>query len=392
MDLFHHRDPADYSNDAYPPPTYFAPSRSQFDASRSYPATPRPSLNPSLRLVHSAPSLGHERDIISPEDMIPAGKEPRAVMKESKLPHSHLRDITLPEVTTLVQEQHAVVKESKSSYDQAREYVERFNDLHSRSVTSPGSLDVYEKTLSVEMTMKEWIKLRDDLSVFETDQKYVVPLLHHLRCITKYIDLRYPKYSYYKPTSTLIIQCMPSPVHESITSIFTRGFIAAQESLPGQLSSRISTAANRDFRGFGGHYTGSNKTPDLAVQFKNDAGNREIKFVLEVGFSETYEDLLQDAKLWLEGKHEVSVVVLVKFEETPSYQCPVRDEDLEALEFPSESEINIVDFELQEEYGPVVYKGLQWVGCISTAYMEVWKRDPVTGLATKNGNRIVGYP
>jgi hypothetical protein len=40
------------------------------------------------------------------------------------------------------------------------------------------------------------------------------------------------------------------------------------------------------------------------------------------------------------------VVVLVKFEENPSYQCLVRDEDLVALEFPNESDINIEDFEL----------------------------------------------
>ena len=31
-----------------------------------------------------------------------------------------------------------------------------------------------EKTFSIEMTMKEWIKLSDDLNVFETDQKSVV--------------------------------------------------------------------------------------------------------------------------------------------------------------------------------------------------------------------------
>jgi hypothetical protein len=165
-----------------------------------------------------------------------------------------------------------------------------------------------------------------------------------------------------------------------------------QERLPDQLSSRINVTANQDDFGFGGSYTGSEKIADLAVEFENDAGKYEKKFVLEVGFSETYEDLVRDVTLWLEGKHEVAIAVLVKFEETPSYQCPVRDEDFEALEFPSVPEINEVDFKLEKEYGPVVYKGLHWVGCISAAYMEVWKRNPVTGLATKNGNRIVGYP
>ena len=181
MDLFHHRDPADYSHDAYPPPTYFAPSRSQFNTSRSYPATPRPSVDRSVRPAHSAPPLGHVRNIISPKDNIPAEKGPPAVMKESKLTQSHPCDVTLLEGTALVQEeQHAVVKDLKSSYDQVREYIEGFNNFISRTGTKCSSLDVYQKPLSVKMPMKEWIKLRDDLNVFETDQKSVVPLQYHL--------------------------------------------------------------------------------------------------------------------------------------------------------------------------------------------------------------------
>jgi hypothetical protein len=241
--------------------------------------------------------------------------------------------------------------------------------------------------------MKEWMKLSDDLGVSETDQKFVVSLKYHLRCISKYTDLRYPKYSYYSPTSTLIIQCMPSPIHESITSILMEGFYAAKSSLPGQLSSRINTAVNQDFDDFEGNYAGSSKAPDLAIQFQNDNGEREVKFVLEVGFSKTYDELIRDAKLWLEGNQEVSVVMLVKFEENPSYQCPIDDnKDLEELGFPDMPNVKIGDFVLQREYGPVVYKGFQWVGHISAAFMEVWKRDPSTRSAVKNGNRIVGHP
>ncbi|KAH0541714.1 hypothetical protein FGG08_003806 [Glutinoglossum americanum] len=148
---------------------------------------------------------------------------------------------------------------------------------------------------------------------------------------------------------------------------------------------------NQNFGGFGGQYEGSNKTPDLGMEFQNAAGELEIKFVLEVGFSETYEDLVRDAKLWLDGKPEVCVFVLVKFEESPNYRCPVHDlddEELGRLEFPKGSEVRALNFNLEGEYGPVIYKGLVWVGRISTAYMEVWKRDPVTKLATRNEDRI----
>jgi hypothetical protein len=156
----------------------------------------------------------------------------------------------------------------------------------------------------------------------------------------------------------------------------------------------IFAVGNQDFGGFRGIYKGSKKTPDLGVEFQNAAGELELKFVLEVGFSETYEELVRDAKMWLDGKPEVCVLVLVKFEESPDYRCPVHhldDKDFERLEFPEGSELRALDFNLEGEHGPVTYKGLVWVGHISNAYMEVWKRDPVTNLAARNGDRIVSH-
>jgi hypothetical protein len=187
---------------------------------------------------------------------------------------------------------------------------------------------------------------------------------------------------------------MPSPVHESITSIITDGFAIAKGTLPAPIRRKINAVANQDFTGFGGQYRWSEKIPDLAIEFENAAGELEAKFILEVGFTETYEDLVRDAKLWLEGKPGVCTVMVVKFEETPSFRCPARgldDEQLERLEFPEASEIDELNFIIQPEYGPVRYKGLEWVGCISTAFAEVWRRHPVSGLATQSGNRIVGY-
>jgi len=102
--------------------------------------------------------------------------------------------------------------------------------------------------------------------------------------------------------------------------------------------------------------------------------------------------LVDDAKLWLEGKQEVSLVVLVKFTESPSYQCPARgldDEELEELEFSEPAGIDVYYFNSEREYGPVTYKGLQWVERISEAFMELWRRDPATGLVTKVGHRRV---
>ena len=63
------------------------------------------------------------------------------------------------------EEQHAVIKKSESPYDEARRYVEGFK-------MAVGSPDSYEKPLSVKISLHDWIKLSDDLEIFDTDQKY----------------------------------------------------------------------------------------------------------------------------------------------------------------------------------------------------------------------------
>jgi hypothetical protein len=64
--------------------------------------------------------------------------------------------------------------EYKSPYDQARHYVERFNlwnNQKTSTLATPDEINLYEKPFSLKMSFDDWIKLRDDLQIFETDQK-----------------------------------------------------------------------------------------------------------------------------------------------------------------------------------------------------------------------------
>jgi len=118
---------------------------------------------------------------------------------------------------------------------------------------------------------------------------------------------------------------------------------------------------NQTFTGFEGQYTGSSKVPDLALLSRNVNRVNEPKFILEVGLSETYEQLVQDAKLWLEGTRDVLVVVLVKFTENPKYRCPIPNvtvKDLDRLNIPKKpSEIRAQDFNLEGELAPSPTRG-----------------------------------
>ena len=187
---------------------------------------------------------------------------------------------------------------------------------------------------------------------------------------------------------------MPSPVHESIVSTITDGFTNVKGSLPASIRRNITAVANQAYKNFQGRYRRSRKIPDLAVEFTDGNGPLHPKFILEVGFSEPYEDLVQAAKLWLEGKPQVSVVMIVNFEESPPFRCPARDlddEQLLQLQFPDDVETEWEQFITHNNYGPVTYRGLEWVGRFPSVFAEVWRRDTATGFATQSGNRVVGY-
>jgi hypothetical protein len=104
---------------------------------------------------------------------------------------------------------------------------------------------------------------------------------------------------------------MPSPVHQSIGSIINDEFQSSRLNLPGDLKDETVVMWEQDCKGFGGQWLGSGKKPDLAIQVLNADGEYDIKFVLEAGLSEPYNQLVEDAQLWLEGMRQVSMVGLI---------------------------------------------------------------------------------
>ena len=214
-------------------------------------------------------------------------------------------------------------------------------------------------------------------------------------------SVRIPRYSYNSSSSTLTFQHMSSSIHGSVISTIHEGFSVACRSLPLHIQNRMNIGRDQRYRIFGEIYTGSEKVPDLALNIKNDMGVRKVKFVAEVGFSETYEELVQNAKLWLGGSKTVSLVMLVKLQEDQCYRCPIRnltESEFAELELPPRNEIEDQPCTISGPYGPVEYKGFKWVGKIS-GFLEFWTLDPDTRLASRimtrmvsNALRNVSYP
>ena len=170
------------------------------------------------------------------------------------------------------------------------------------------------------------------------------------------------------------------------------GFYAAVPSLPDSIRRRVTIEPNVRAENFEGGYEGSAKVGDLRIIFgEPDEDICETILALEVGFSQSYDSLVQDAKLWLEGQPKVSVVVLIKLEEAPKYQNPIpklEDEELKQLELLDPKKIQPRNF-IVDNRGYITYRGLTWAGVITEASMEVWRRDPITGLAFQDGGRMV---
>jgi hypothetical protein len=87
----------------------------------------------------------------------------------------------------------------------------------------------------------------------------------------------------------------------------------------------------------------------------------ETKLVVEIGFSEEYNALINDIRLWLEGMNSVSMCMLVSFDEEPWYRYPVDDnmeeEEFKKLGFPDPGELRPEDFHLEGPFGPAIYEG-----------------------------------
>ena len=202
---------------------------------------------------------------------------------------------------------------------------------------------------------------------------------------------RFPKYSYNSLLSTLKIQSRSSALHEQAIATISKGFDLAADRLAPELQHKIFIARNQKFGEFVSQYKGSHKTPDMALKTWDNAGCCKTMFVLEVGLAETYNMLLDDTRMWLEGREDVSAVMLMKLQEDPEYCCPTRslsDQDLTQQNFLGYSQIKHQNFTLEGPYGPAVYNGYTWVGSIS-GFIEIWKREPVSGSAICAGDRIV---
>ncbi|OAL28690.1 hypothetical protein AYO20_09414 [Fonsecaea nubica] len=280
-----------------------------------------------------------------------------------------------PPPTSRRRQSAAARRQSPTGIEQARAFLQQF--YNSKSTATEYDL---EKVFVCKISEIEWLVLCHEYNL--DDERRQV----------------WPRFSFNSHTSTLKIYAMQSWLHESIIAFLHDHFIILfNRVLPQQLRKRVKIHTSVEEDVFKAEHLGSSKIPDMGISLrKNDSPKRELQWALEVGFSETYEDLQEDMRLWLTGHPTCSMVVLIKITESPAYRCPLPfdldtcDELNIARDSPDQIEEG--DFSLQGEYGPVEFKGYQWVGQISEVYLEAWTRNPRTGRPRRRGGRMSILP
>lgn len=146
---------------------------------------------------------------------------------------------------------------------------------------------------------------------------------------------------------------------------------------------------------FAGPYKGSSKEADQLFLYQEPNLDQKCTAVVEIGFSETYDQLVEDAKQWIEGITDIRIVFLVKVEEKSPYKSPIRDlendEELEDRRFPNFEDVRasmIVPETSNRSFGPLQINGLVWVDEMKM-FLETWKRGSSSAKAEQHGLRQV---
>ena len=189
---------------------------------------------------------------------------------------------------------------------------------------------------------------------------------------------------------------MPSAVHNAFASPFIKSDTFATQDLRPEIAERLEVVVNQRVGHFKRNYQGSKKQPDVLFKYYGQDENMLYTAVVEIGFSETYKDLVEDVKLWIEGRTDTRTVFLIKVEESPLYRSPIGKLDDDVIENLKLSDLHDVKTSMviledpNDRFGPLKVNNLVWVNKMSV-FLEIWKKDPVTGEAKQQGPRSVSF-
>ncbi|KAK9243368.1 hypothetical protein V1506DRAFT_544570, partial [Lipomyces tetrasporus] len=205
----------------------------------------------------------------------------------------------------------------------------------------------------------------------------------------RYHEESYPRVEYSSKDSTVTIITCQSSLHANAAQFLQEWIVnGARRELTnqgrGELGNRLRplvdetrNARNDD------ESSESVKKPDGGLKYYRDFRTVTVA-AIEVGVSEKYEKLIADVTLWMEEFH-CRTGILFSLNETPRFRYP-RRQDMNG--FSVANDLNpfhdaVVEVGRNQPFGPYPYRGHNWFGSLESAFIEIFRRDPLTGMVNQ---------
>lgn len=142
------------------------------------------------------------------------------------------------------------------------------------------------------------------------------------------------RYEYNSRAERMIVKCMPWPIHDSLQIFMCQRIM--KEVSSSKADGKLRFGSGTTFTGFKGDYAfASQKLPDAYVRVSKHTEFPTV--VAEAGWSEDLPQLIEDAKLWVEGSGFLTrVVLLTSFTE-------IRGDNDAPLNSDSETEAELME-------------------------------------------------
>ncbi|OAP53974.1 hypothetical protein AYL99_11854 [Fonsecaea erecta] len=202
------------------------------------------------------------------------------------------------------------------------------------------------------------------------------------------VEARWFRYFYDSSRSLLTILPPLSYRHQAICTLLMRLAYDAKSKLAstfenetsimrgeGILEDKMSIMCSSGAQMSTGVYAESEKQPDILIQWHKSVIGVHAHTIVEIGLSQSLDDLQDLARFWLNGDTHIQRVVLIDIIETPKFDLHTKASQIENLpcfKDPTQK------FQRDESTGAISFAGFTAVG-ESMIIWEAWERD-ATGV------------
>ncbi|KAK9427398.1 hypothetical protein V1505DRAFT_380276 [Lipomyces doorenjongii] len=209
-----------------------------------------------------------------------------------------------------------------------------------------------------------------------------------------YGDAKYPRVQYSAIDSRVIITTIPTALHSRSASglqdLISRSVRDTLIRLnKGELCDDVLLVGDSEYSIVDDQGRVSRKTPDGGLTYSDEEGKEALTIVIEAGFSESYQQLKKNVKLWL-NQFECHTAMIIFSTENPSFRSPTNEDNKTC----SVTERALFESAMEHTrrvnpFGPYCFRGHTWFGTMANATIEVLKKNPTTGKIKSKKQEVV---